>query len=90
MTSHEISTLPDLLLARSHTSTAEIGFLDANGNLSRSLSYAHLFEEARDYAARLISSGLKTDGTDIVITHFTDHESHIRTFWACCLGESGI
>ncbi|GLB43617.1 putative acetyl-CoA synthetase-like protein [Lyophyllum shimeji] len=79
------STLPELLLARSRTSTAELGFLDAEGCISQSLSYAQLFAESQEYARRLVSAGLKTDGTDIVITSFSDHERHIRTFWACCL-----
>ncbi|KAF8079199.1 acetyl-CoA synthetase-like protein [Lyophyllum atratum] len=79
------STLPELLLARSHASTAELGFLDADGNISLSLSYAQLLKDSQEYAQRLISAGLRTDGTDIVITSFSDHESHIRTFWACCL-----
>ncbi|KAG6907940.1 putative NRPS-like protein biosynthetic cluster [Tephrocybe rancida] len=86
MASPEIfSTLPDILLARSQASTAELGFLDADGNITLSLSYAQLFAESQEYARRLVSAGLKTDGTDIAITSFSDHESHIRTFWACCL-----
>ncbi|KAF5385011.1 hypothetical protein D9615_001029 [Tricholomella constricta] len=83
--SEVFSTLSDLLLARSRASTAELGFLDLDGNISLSLSYAQLLAESQEYAQRLISAGLKTDGTDIVIAGFSDHRSHIRTFWACCL-----
>lgn len=86
MAFHHFLTLPDLLSGRSQSSVAKLNFLDAEGNISRSLSYAQLFEESQECAARLVLSGLKTDGSDIVITHFADHESHIRTFWACCLG----
>lgn len=84
---HKILTLPDLLQARCQASTAKLNFLDAAGNIVHSLSYAQLFAESQEYAARLISAGLKTDGSDVVITHFADHESHIRIFWACCLGK---
>ncbi|RDB19399.1 Atromentin synthetase [Hypsizygus marmoreus] len=79
------STLPELLLARSQTSTAELGFLDADGHIATSLSYAQLLADSQEYAKRLVSSGLKTDGSDIVIASFSDHESHTRLFWACCL-----
>jgi hypothetical protein len=79
-------TLPDLLRARSHASTAGLNFLDADGDVFQSLSYAQLFAESQEYAARLASI-VKTDGSDVVITHFSDHASHIRIFWACCLGQ---
>ncbi|KAG5636308.1 putative NRPS-like protein biosynthetic cluster [Sphagnurus paluster] len=84
------STLPELLLARSVSSTAELGFLDANGTVSLSLSYAQLLHESQEYARRLVSSGLKTDGTEIVVTAFADHINHIRMFWACCLADDDI
>lgn len=85
---HETSrTLPDLLRARSRASTAGLNFLDVDGNVFQSLSYAQLFAESQEYAARLASIGVKTDGSDVVITHFSDHASHIRIFWACCLGQ---
>ncbi|KAG6811380.1 putative NRPS-like protein biosynthetic cluster [Tricholoma furcatifolium] len=84
MASTEIfTTLPDILLARSRTSKAEVGFLEADGTISHSLSYAQLYAESQEYAQRLISAGLGPN--DIVITSFSDHASHIRTFWACCL-----
>ena len=83
----EHSTLPDLLQARSQASAAKLNFLDTDGNVVKSLSYAQLLAESQDYAARLTSTGLKTDGSDIVIAHFADHESHVRIFWACCLGK---
>lgn len=83
---HMISTLPELLLARS-SSTAQLGFLDAEGSVASSLTYAQLYAESQEYTQRLLSAGLKNDGTDIVVTSFSDHESHIRIFWACCLGE---
>ncbi|KDR66558.1 hypothetical protein GALMADRAFT_232431 [Galerina marginata CBS 339.88] len=85
MAADEISTLPDLLQARCQASTAKLSFLNAAGDIVKSLSYAQLFAEAQEYAVRLISAGLRTDGSDVVITQFTDHESHIRIFWACCL-----
>ncbi|KAG6848572.1 putative NRPS-like protein biosynthetic cluster, partial [Arthromyces matolae] len=85
MASENFLTLPELLLARSRTSSAELGFLDSEGIITLNLSYRQLYAESLTYAQRLVSSGLKTDGTDIVITSFSDHETHIRTFWACCL-----
>ena len=87
MVVYDTSTLPDLLRARSQASTAELSFLDADGNIAQSLSYAQLLAESQEYAARLVSTGLKTNGTDVVITHFANHETHIRIFWACCLGK---
>ncbi|KAG6877352.1 putative NRPS-like protein biosynthetic cluster [Termitomyces sp. T159_Od127] len=84
MTSDIFATLPELLLARS-ASIAELGFLDAEGSVAFSLTYAQLYAESQEYARRLLAAGLKNDGTDIVITTFPDHESHIRTFWACCI-----
>ncbi|KAG6853538.1 putative NRPS-like protein biosynthetic cluster [Blastosporella zonata] len=77
------STLPDLLLARSQVSTAELGFLDADGATTLSLTYSELFKIAQEYAQRLVSAGLRTDGTDIVITSFSDHESHIPGIPVC-------
>jgi len=78
--------LPELLLERSRTSTAELGFLHADGNIFKTQTYAQLFADAQVVAQRLVSAGLRTDGTDIVVTSFTDHQNHILTFWACCLG----
>ncbi|KAF9469572.1 acetyl-CoA synthetase-like protein [Collybia nuda] len=79
------STLPELLLARSQTSIAELGFLDFDGNITTSQTYRQLMVDAEAFAERLISAGLKPDSTDIIVTSFTDHESHIRAFWGCCL-----
>lgn len=81
------ASLPELLLARSRTSTAELGYLDADGNVVKTQTYAQLFADAQVVAHRLVSAGLKTDGTDIVVTSFADHASHILIFWACCFGE---
>ncbi|KAF9525716.1 hypothetical protein CPB83DRAFT_858976 [Crepidotus variabilis] len=82
---YDSATLADLLERRSQSSDPKLNFLDTEGKITRSLSYAQLWTESQEYAARLVSAGLKTDGTDVVIAHFTDHETHIRTFWACCL-----
>ena len=81
------TSLPELLLARSRTSTAELGYLDAEGNVAKTQTYSQLFADAQVVAQRLVSAGLKTDGTDIVVTSFADHESHILIFWACCFGK---
>lgn len=80
------ATLTELLLERSQDRSAKLCFLNASGDVSKSLTYAALLNNALEYAQRLISLGLKTDGTDIVLTSFLDHESHITIFWACCLG----
>lgn len=80
-------TLPDLLIARAHSSNeARITFLDADGNASKTLSYQELFDDASRLARRLIALGLTR--SNIILSSFPDHESHIRLFWACCL--SGI
>ncbi|THH33267.1 hypothetical protein EUX98_g929 [Antrodiella citrinella] len=78
------ATLTDLLHARfQQDSSALIGFLNADGELTKSLSCADIYENARRDALRLLSAGLQP-GKDIVVTSFVDHESHIRMFWACC------
>lgn len=87
---YDSATLADLLQRRCQSSDPKLNFLDTEGNITRSLSYAQLWTESQEYAARLVSAGFKTDGTDVVIAHFTDHETHIRTFWACCLGECPV
>ncbi|KAH8079790.1 acetyl-CoA synthetase-like protein [Cristinia sonorae] len=77
-------TLVDLLQSRAQQgSNATIGFLNAEGALTKTLSNKDLYDSARSDALRLLSLGLRP-GTDIVVTSFTDHESHIRLFWACC------
>ncbi|KAG6856817.1 putative NRPS-like protein biosynthetic cluster [Tephrocybe sp. NHM501043] len=84
MASPEVfSTVPDVLLARSQASTAELGFLDADGSITLSLSYPDLFVESVAYARQLVSAGLRTDGRDIVITSFPDHENHIPGIPVC-------
>lgn len=83
----EVSTLPQLLLERSLDSAAVIGYLDFVGSTLWTITYAQLLSEARDYAQRLLSFGLRPGGTDVVISSFSNHKDHIRIFWACCLGE---
>ncbi|EJC99566.1 acetyl-CoA synthetase-like protein [Fomitiporia mediterranea MF3/22] len=78
------STLPDLLLSRSKDSSAEIGFLDTEGRISSSMSYSDLYSDASRNAQRLAAAGLKPE-SDIVVTSFPDHESHIRILWSCLL-----
>ena len=79
------STLPDLLRARSQGTSATVAFLDAVGAVIQKFSYAELYQDSVREAQRLLSAGLHPD-RDIVIASFPDHESHIRLFWACCLG----
>lgn len=80
------STLPDLLHARCQQSaSALIGFLDADGEVTKTLSCSELYDNACRDALRLLSAGLQP-GRDIVVTSFSDHESHIRLLWACCFG----
>lgn len=80
------STLPELLASRAAESSVGIGFLDSDGGIVKSLSYADLFNAATRTSQQLIALGLNPE-SDIVITSFPDHESHIRVFWACCFGE---
>jgi long-subunit acyl-CoA synthetase (AMP-forming) len=78
-------TLPDLLLSCTRNPDREIGFLSAGGEIETSVTYSQLFQDAQLYAQRLISGGLQSEKT-IVVASFSDHESHIKLFWACCLG----
>ena len=84
-----LSTLPELLLARSRGSTSGLSFLDASGTLRKKLSYGDLFHKASLCAHRLIAAGLQHGGR-IVLSSFDDAESHIILFWACCLGKTPI
>ncbi|KAF9446751.1 acetyl-CoA synthetase-like protein [Macrolepiota fuliginosa MF-IS2] len=78
-------TLPDLLLDRSVSSTAGLSFLDNDGNVTQSISYTALYSAAQDYARRLLLSGIRPDGTNVIIASFESHHDHILLFWACCL-----
>ncbi|KIP03659.1 hypothetical protein PHLGIDRAFT_229718 [Phlebiopsis gigantea 11061_1 CR5-6] len=78
------STLSDLLHARSQGAPAAVSFLDADGAVVQTLSYDELYRASLRDAQRLLAAGL-SPATDIVITSFPDHESHIRVFWACCM-----
>ncbi|KAH8114413.1 AMP-dependent synthetase and ligase [Phellopilus nigrolimitatus] len=61
------STLPELLLARCRNSSAQIGFLNSNGDIIKSLSYSSLFDDAQKGAQRLLAAGLRPNA-DIVLT----------------------
>jgi len=77
-------TLPDLLHARAVAhDTAQLTFLRDDGSVANTISYADLLDVASEYAGRLLAAGLTQ--SDIVLASFTDHESHIYLFWACCL-----
>jgi acyl-CoA synthetase (AMP-forming)/AMP-acid ligase II len=77
-------TLPDLLHARAVAhDTAQLTFLRDDGSVANTISYADLLDIASEYAGRLLAAGLTQ--SDIVLASFTDHESHIYLFWACCL-----
>ncbi|EKM53038.1 uncharacterized protein PHACADRAFT_259209 [Phanerochaete carnosa HHB-10118-sp] len=79
------TTLPELLLIRAQESTsAHIGYLDAEGTVQKELSYTDLYRDALKTSQLLVAYGLRPEA-DIVITYFEDHESHIRLFWACAL-----
>jgi acyl-CoA synthetase (AMP-forming)/AMP-acid ligase II len=80
-------TLPDLLLERSGSSAAGISFLDDNGHITRSISYRTLYQDAQDYAQRLLISGIQPKDDSVVIARFDDHYNHILLFWACLLGK---
>lgn len=79
------ATLPELLFSRAATSSAGIGYLGFDGTVIKFSPYADLYADASRIAPKLLSLGLKPE-VDIVVTSFPDHESHIRVFWACCLG----
>ena len=83
----EPSTLAELLeLRHQQSSHSRIHFLDNDGAVTKSLSSTDLYCNARQDALRLLSLGLRPR-EDIVVTSFSDHETHIRFFWACCFGE---
>jgi acyl-CoA synthetase (AMP-forming)/AMP-acid ligase II len=77
-------TLPDLLRARAVSGhTAQLHFLEADGAVGKSISYANLYDIAAVYARRLLAAGLTP--SDIVLGGFDDHQNQIYLFWACCL-----
>jgi acyl-CoA synthetase (AMP-forming)/AMP-acid ligase II len=81
-------TLPDLLYARAADSTSassapRVAYLDADGAVYKSLTYADLFHAASTHATRLLAAGLTSQ--DVILASFPDHESHVLLFWACCL-----
>ncbi|KAJ3569707.1 hypothetical protein NP233_g4878 [Leucocoprinus birnbaumii] len=78
-----LRTLPDLLLERSLHSTAGLSFLDTDGAITLSQTYSALYTEARDYARRLLVSGIEP--SNVVIASFDHHYDHILLFWACLL-----
>ena len=80
------STLSDLLFARAQGTPATVSFLNAAGDVVQKLSYDELYRDSLRDAQRLLAAGLNPS-KDIVITSFSDHESHIRLFWACCMGK---
>ncbi|THH01471.1 hypothetical protein EW026_g1235 [Hermanssonia centrifuga] len=83
MTISPLSSLPTLLIQRAHNPRAELGYLNDDGTVRKSSTYAQLLADARCAALRLLSFGLKAE--DVVIICLPDHESSIRLFWACCL-----
>jgi acyl-CoA synthetase (AMP-forming)/AMP-acid ligase II len=83
------TTLPELLHDRLKASRSHIGFLNADGGSSTTLSYQELFVKATRYAGRLLSAGL-TAQSNPVLGLFEDHENHIILFWSCCLGILGV
>ncbi|KAJ7599203.1 AMP-dependent synthetase and ligase [Mycena floridula] len=78
-------TLPELLHIRALENTHDeaISFIDPQTQATTSISHRQLFDSSIVYASRLLAAGLKR--SDIVLSSFTDHESHIRLFWACCM-----
>lgn len=84
MSSPELQTLPELLIARAHAGA--IHFLDYDGNISSSITHSDLVVEAQKIAAALLSTGLRGGGQDIVVSNFEDQRKHILLFWACSFG----
>ncbi|KAL7284226.1 hypothetical protein ACG7TL_001508 [Trametes sanguinea] len=81
----DISTLTALLSARSLERDTGLRYLDAEGHVAKEVSYAELFETAQDDSLRLRSLlGDIKGGGDVVIASLSNHELHVRLFWACC------
>ncbi|EKM53130.1 uncharacterized protein PHACADRAFT_197555 [Phanerochaete carnosa HHB-10118-sp] len=76
-------TLQGLLASRAQENTTGMYFLDLQGNVAETITYANLYSDAVCGSQRLLASGLKP-GSDIVIAIFADHKQHIRLFWSCC------
>lgn len=79
-------TLPELLEVRARTSShkvSQIAFLNVEGKVQETFSYAQLFCDSSSYARRILAAGLTR--SDVVLASFPDHERHIRLFWACCI-----
>lgn len=80
----DLATLPDLIRLRaSGLSPSQMHILENDSNESVSVLYTALYAASTDYARRLLGFGLERGR--IVLSCFSDHESHIRPFWACCL-----
>ncbi len=86
MDSTVLLNLPNLLFERSISSTTGISFLDDTGEVVQTTSYTNLYIAAQDYARRLLLSGVRPKGVNVVIASFENHYDHILLFWACCLG----
>ncbi len=84
MTISPLSSLPALLSQRAQNPRAELGYLNDDGTIRKSSTYAQLLADAQCAALRLLSFGL--EAKDVVIISLPDHQSSIRMFWACCFG----
>ncbi|CDO74763.1 hypothetical protein BN946_scf185001.g11 [Trametes cinnabarina] len=70
---------------RSLQGDAGVRFLDSEGNVAKKLSYTELYRLAQDDSRRLRGLLAETQGgCDVVIASLSNHELHVRLFWACC------
>ncbi|KAI0330631.1 acetyl-CoA synthetase-like protein [Cubamyces sp. BRFM 1775] len=78
-------TLTSLLSARSLESGAGAHFLDLNGRVTKTLSYADLYRTALADSRRLRSLVTGLDpAVDVIVASLSNNDLHVRLFWACC------
>ncbi|KAI8970542.1 acetyl-CoA synthetase-like protein [Trametes punicea] len=82
---HQFSTLTSLLSSRAVEPEAGLHFLDSEGYVAKELSYAELYQVAQDDSRRLLRLLSETKpSSNVVIASLSNHELHVKLFWACC------
>ncbi|KAI0659134.1 AMP-dependent synthetase and ligase [Cubamyces menziesii] len=78
-------TLTSLLSARSSERDTGIHFLDGTGRVTKTTSYADLYNTALSDSRRLRSLITQLEpNADVIVASLSSNELHVRLFWACC------
>ena len=82
-------TLTSLLSARSSERDTGVHFLDGTGRVTKTTSYADLYNTALSDSRRLRSLITQLEpNADVIVASLSSNELHVRLFWACCFGTS--